>query len=211
MDELISYLISQKKRASAEEMAQITGYVATAPFAGDPLEVDEPLWGSFWHGDVIAPGYTLPAEELALLRAIRLEGHWSEGTSPKQYLADLHRAIRHPQAGVWTLAVAGEPCVVFGAGSGEGRAENEERWVTVVWYCGTTGWLHAGYRTVGRVRVVGAVEQRAPGFLCSSQQEPNDRSDWLALALEQREVTAAGSLTARLDAEILRMRRGRSA
>jgi hypothetical protein len=211
MDGLIRHLVSRKKRAAFEEIAQITGHVAAAPFAGDPLEVDEPLWGSFWHGDVIAPGYTLPAEELALLRATRLEGHWPEGTTREQYLADLRQAIRHPQAGVWTLAVDGEPCVVFGARSEERRVESEERGVTVAWYCATTGRLHAGYRTVGGVRLVGAVEQRAPGFLYPSQHEPNDRLDWLELVLERREVTAASSLAARLDAEILRMRLGQSA
>ena len=113
MDELIAQLVTQQKRAAPAELVDIANYVAAAPFATDLLEADEPLWGSFWQFDVIAPGYTLPAIELALLRATRLDGHWPEDTTADQFLADLRQAILHPQAGIWTLPVSGEPFIIF--------------------------------------------------------------------------------------------------
>ncbi|HEX9923801.1 MAG TPA: hypothetical protein VGD99_14175, partial [Anaerolineae bacterium] len=119
MDEFIKQLASQKAKATAKALDQIVAHIARAPFATDPLEVDEPLWGSFWQGDVIAPGYTLPAVELALLRAIRLDETWPENTRVEHYLTDLRQIIRHPQAGIWTLTILGEACVVFAAANKE--------------------------------------------------------------------------------------------
>jgi hypothetical protein len=122
MDALISQLVNEQQSPSAGQLDQIARHVAAAPFAEDLLVVDEPLWGGFWQGDVIAPGYQLPVVELALLRAVRLDKNWPEDTTVSQFLADLHRAILDPQAGIWLLAVAEQPCVLFVAGSSRSSA-----------------------------------------------------------------------------------------
>ncbi len=217
MDSLIRNLVSGQNKASAQQLGQIAGHVAAAPFAEDLLEVDEPLWGGFWQGDVIAPGYQLPAVELALLRAIRLDQNWPEDTTVTQFLADLRQTILDPQAGVWTLAMAGEPWVVFAASvtnrksqipsphSGAG-VENRKS-ITVVWYCAATGRLHAGYRTQwNRFSLAEAIEQRTVGVV--GRQNRGEPSGWLAEVIKQREADAASTLAARLDAAILRLRCG---
>jgi hypothetical protein len=204
LDALIAQLVAKRRKASTAELTLITEHVAAAPFATDLLQVDAPLWGGFWQFDVISPGYTLPADELALLRATRLDQTWPQDTILEQFVDDLHQAIGDPQAGVWTLPVAGEPCLVFAAYSGQQSVVSNQ--VAVVWYCATTGNLHAGYRTeIESLHFEDAVEQR-------SLKQEIDRgeeivtSDWLVSALEQKEEREERSLAARIDAEILRLR-----
>lgn len=198
--DLVSELITRQIKAAPAQLAELAGQVVIAPFASDLLEVDEPLWGSFWQGDVIAPGYSLPAVELALLRATRLDHTWPEETSVAQFLADLRQAISHPQAGIWTLTLAGEPWVVFAAKISQGL-------ITVVWYCATTERLHAGYRTAAKVlQLAGAAEQRAPEWIYQQSTEIELVLDWLQRVVEQVDETGARSMAARFDAEILQMR-----
>lgn len=185
-----------------KQLAQIIEAALAAPFASDLLEVDGPLWGGFWHFDVISPGYRLPAVELALLRAIRLDGHWPEGTTVAQFRADLRQAIAQPQAGIWTLNVAHEPCVVF-------AAQSIPPLITVVWYCITSGHLHAGYRTTHvSLPTVGVVIQREPGFTLQTNQPLVNESSWLAQITTQTVELEKQSFAARLDAEILGIRAG---
>jgi len=200
---VVAQLIAQQREATPVELNQIVAQAAAAPFALDLLEVDEQLWGSFWQFDVIAPGSRLPAVELALLRATRLDHHWPTNTGLAQFLADLHAAVQHPQAGVWTLPLAGEPCVIFAAPA------QTPKLITVVWYCATTGNLHAGYRSgfLG-TRFSGAVGQRPPRFAGQTGETAGTPPEWLALAVEHLEKSQPGSLAARLDAEILRRRLG---
>jgi len=196
-NDIVPQLVLQSTQASPGQLAQIVDTAASAPFARDLLEVDQPLWGGFWHGDVIAPGYRLPAVELALLRAIRLDGNWPEETSVTEFLADLRQTIRHPQIGIWTMAVAGEPCVVFG---GQGSGD----WATVVWYCASTEQLHAGYRTpVTSFYWEKAIEQRQPGF--KRKEAKTNPSLWLT-QLELEIVDPQQGPAIRLDTEILRLR-----
>lgn len=223
--QFVRKLIIQAKRATPERLDWLVDQVSPAPFAGDLLEVDEPLWGGFWQGDVIAPGYSLPAVELVLLRAIRLDGTWPEGTSVAQFLADLHRALADPQAGIWTLFVADEPCVIFASFGGQGlgigsqsSAVGGQSLATVVWYCATTERLHAGYRTpLETFNFSESVEQRPLAFLASrppgSASHQASQSSWLEQVAEQAKIggvqqSAVGGpgLAARLDAEILRLR-----
>ncbi len=56
------------------------------------LKVDTALWGSFWHGDVISPGYTLPALEVAFLRETKITQTITLPT-PADYLAALRNAL----------------------------------------------------------------------------------------------------------------------
>jgi hypothetical protein len=209
MDEFIKQMVWQKTKATAEALNQVVTHIAGASFATDPLEVDEPLWGSFWQGDVIAPGYTLPAVELALLRAIRLDETWPQDTNIETYLADLRQSIRHPQAGIWSLTILEEACIVFAAPNKEHPPHPKSQIpLTIVWYCPTTGRLHAGYRTTRRrLYFSEAIEQRAPGLANQlSSNEAEQHSDWLESIVEKIDIKLATSLAARLDAEILRWR-----
>jgi hypothetical protein len=218
MYKYVSRLIARAKKATASQLARLGAQASAAPFAADLLEVDEALWGGFWQGDVIAPGYRLPAVELALLRAVRLDGTWPEGTAVTQFLADLRQAISDPQAGVWLLAVASEPCVVFASISNQKSVVRSQKLeggghalATVAWYCASTGRLHAGYRAPAAcLNFMGAVEQR-PLLTSSASQLESTQLNWLKQSLDQniggQPSTVGGlSLAARLDAEILRLR-----
>ncbi len=195
-DIIVHQLVSQSTHATGKQLAGIVAAAGAAPFAADLLEVDEPLWGSFWHGDVIAPGYRLPALELAVLRATRLDKNWPVQTDTIQFLADLRRAIHHPRAGVWTLAAAGAPCVVF--------ATPTNGLVTVVWYCAATGQLHAGYRTAANALYFeSAVIQKK---LVRQASDTFDSVEWLAEIVDSRQDGEPQNLAVRLDGEILRLR-----
>lgn len=197
--DLLKRLIAHRAKATPEEVGQLRQQAAQADFCHDLLEVDEVLWGGFWHFDVISPGYSLPAVELNLLRGMRLDHTWPEGTSVEQYLADLRRAIMQPQAGLWTLLVVGEPCAVFVA--------RGQPMMTVVWYCGTTGQLHAGYRTT-KFRgdsIEGAVEQRKM-MSGAATFSPKKSPDWLEQAIAEKNEVEPNGLAAYLDMEILRWR-----
>ncbi|MDM8530275.1 hypothetical protein QUF63_03825 [Anaerolineales bacterium HSG25] len=134
-----------KKSLPPQTFKQIQ-HVAQADFTPALLEVDKALWGGFWQGDVIAPGYQLPAQELALLRAIRLDETWPEQTTLSQYVADLRQAMLSSFATIWTGNIAGLECVVFVTPSSKQEGES-----TVVWYCQLTNYLHAGYRTRSKI------------------------------------------------------------
>jgi hypothetical protein len=126
------------------QLPELLAAAARAPFSPTLLEADEPLWGSVWQFDVIGPGYRLPAAELALLRAVRLDESWPEETSPAKFLADLHAAVAHPQAGVWRATPAGTPAIIFAAPGGSNL-------MTVVWYSVADRCLIAGYRAQSTV------------------------------------------------------------
>jgi hypothetical protein len=227
-DALISQLVHQSQIALPDQLAHITRQVAAAPFAEDLLEVDEPLWGSFWQGDVIAPGYRLPAVELAWLRAIRLDKNWPQATTIPQFLADLRQAILAPRAGIWTLAVAGEPCVLLAASttnpksktlaparitqSARGAGVQNPKSVTAVWYCASTGRLHAGYRTSPgecQRQMRGALKQRGlESDVASNPTAKKKGHSWLAQAAGQSTLDERQTLAARLDLAILRVRAG---
>lgn len=200
--ERLSRLIERKERMPSVQLEQLVAHVSRAPLSTDLLEADSMVWGSFWHFDVIAPGYTLPASELALLRATRLDHTWPEGTTVERFLHDLQQTVIHPKAGIWLLKVAGQPCAVFAA------ATEQSGLITVVWYCISTDRLHAGYRTVpDRLILPDAVEQRPPNFPNSSASDQMKIDHgWLDDLADQNPGSEMCSLTAQLDAEILRIR-----
>jgi hypothetical protein len=74
--------------------------VSPLPFQIASLIVDQALWGSFWQGDVIAPGYLLPALELAYLRATRIDETF-DAPDPQQYLRQLQQQLVEPPVGLW--------------------------------------------------------------------------------------------------------------
>jgi hypothetical protein len=74
--------------------------VSPLPFQIASLIVDQTLWGSFWQGDVIAPGYLLPALELAYLRATRIDETF-DAPDPQHYLRQLQQQLVEPPVGLW--------------------------------------------------------------------------------------------------------------
>jgi hypothetical protein len=82
------------------------------------LEVESDLWGSFWQGDVIAPGYRLPALELAYLRATRLDETFA-APNPQSYLQNLQTTLLQSPSGAWLAQFNQMPalCVAFEAGA----------------------------------------------------------------------------------------------
>lgn len=168
-----------------------------APFTPELLPVDEPLWGTFWQFDVLGPGTSLPGLELALLRAVRLDGGWLDDTSPEQFLADLHAAAGHPRAGAWAVSLAGTRLDVLAAPG------STAKFCTVVWFCCATGCLHAGYRIPPMAaHFAGMTVRRPPAFPLDAP--PSAPADWLREAPPDTEKPA--SPAARLDAAILQWR-----
>lgn len=218
MDSLITQLINSKRVATPIELARIINHAAGAPFATDLLETDQALWGSFWHFDVISPGYRLPAVELALLRATRLDNHWPQDTTVEQYLADLRQVIQHSQAQIWSLTAAAQPCIIFAApirvaASAESDISNSlhKNLLAIVWYCASTGKLHAGYKTsVERLYFEEAIKQRGAKMVSQTKPPTINTQNWLALAVKQVESQIGfdedRNLAVRLDAAILRQR-----
>ena len=93
---------------------QFNQQLTPIPFVSTTLEVDEPLWGGFWQGDVIAPGYRLPALELAYLRRTRLDEDTAE-TTPEKYLQNLQTSLLAYPDGAWLTLLVDRPalCVVY--------------------------------------------------------------------------------------------------
>lgn len=76
--------------------------LALSPLQFTPatLAVDETLWGGFWQGDVLAPGYCLPAVELSYLR----HKHSVEGSTfenPQTYLIHLQHSLLQAPTSLW--------------------------------------------------------------------------------------------------------------
>ena len=189
--------VTGQQLLTPNQLAALTATAARAPFAPDLLMADEALWGGFWHFDVIMPGYTFPALELALLRATRLDGHWPEETSSGAFLASLHAVVAHPLVGVWCTLLCNAPLAIFAAPHGD--------LMTVVWYGLTTECLHAGYRTSASVaHIAGSMPCHSPGFALDATPFPPP--DWLSESVADHSVETAPLLAARLDAEILRWR-----
>jgi hypothetical protein len=190
------------------QLTDLVAVVRQAVFVSDLLHADAALWGSFWQFDVIAPGYTLPALELTLLRATRLDSHWPQSTSPQQFIADLRAAINHPRAGLWTTVLNNTPLAIFAAPAHENSPPVEDpQLITVVWYEMRSKHLVAGYRTAPIDRhFAGLICQQPPGFTLNPAT--NSLPVWLTESLAQREAEIASSPTAKLDKAILHWRAG---
>jgi hypothetical protein len=184
-----------------KSLAQWIDQAAASPFTPALLEADPPLWGGFWQGDVIAPGYILPALELAVLRASRLDGNWPESTPLAQFLADLHAVICSLHAGVGALRLAGELCLIFAAETGA------EGLVTVVWYSPATGCLHAGYRAPTAALRFEGIDILRPFPSPQPAAALTVPPPWLKQTVDHYAAhPRAESLSTRLDAAILRYR-----
>lgn len=200
MDSFVAELVASGEAASRPDLQNLAHHVASATFSPALLEVDPPLWGGFWQYDVIGPGYALPVVELALLRATRLDRSWPEQTSVDQFEADLRRAVTDPRAGIWTGTLAGQACVAI-------AGPESHALITVVWYCASTSYLHAGYRAPAEaLNWPGAVTQRELQIETHQTAIELDSRWWLQPVLEEAQTPGERSLVRQLDLEILRLR-----
>ena len=114
-------------------------FIQHQPFPFNPaaLTADSQLWGDFWQGDVIAPGYKLPALELAYLRVTRLDNTFKEA-DPAAYLATLQTALKDFPAGAWLTELDSQLalCLAYPI--------NQPNRALVIWLTQTT--LVAGYK-----------------------------------------------------------------
>jgi len=140
-DIILRQLAIQQTQATQQQTQALCAYIAKATFAPELIVVEATLWGCFWQGDVISPGYRLLVGELALLRSIEYDHSWPKQTTFPQYYRDLQIACLHPQAHLKVGLVAHEPCAMVIS-----PTNNDTFRYTVLWYCATTGYLHAGYR-----------------------------------------------------------------
>jgi len=103
IDALIIELIESGRQATDEELSQIMAHVAQAPFASQLVRVSPRLRDEL----VVVLGKPvarqLPSIEFHLLKRIYLEQQWPVGTTARQYVTDLHLAVRHPAAQIWTF------------------------------------------------------------------------------------------------------------
>ena len=90
--------------------------------------------------------------EWHLLKRIYDEQQWPIGTIVLQYVDDLHRAVQHPDAGVWTYRYYGRPYAGFLAPSHVRGAPYLLPFIYVAYdpQFGviTTGYQASGYGTV---------------------------------------------------------------
>jgi hypothetical protein len=98
IDALIVELIESGRQATEDELSQIVAHVAQAPFASRPVRVSPRLWDELIVVLDKPVARRLPSIEFHLLKRIHLEQQWPVGTTARQYVTDLHLAVRHPAA-----------------------------------------------------------------------------------------------------------------
>jgi hypothetical protein len=116
-DVLIKELIQTNHLASEVQLDQIVRHVAQRPVSIRLIKINQWLRHELRARGVQASLDRLPSAELHLLKRIYFDGQWPATTTVKQFEEDLHRAIRHPQAQVWTYRRFGEHCAGFMAPS----------------------------------------------------------------------------------------------
>ena len=95
-DRLIRDLIETGRRVTPEEIERIIERMATAPFEPRVRRVRPRERGASYLGQTLGA----QARSLAyhLIKRVVLEKQWAEGTTEEQYLSDLRRAVRSPDA-----------------------------------------------------------------------------------------------------------------
>ena len=159
IDALIVELIESSRRATEDELSQIVAHVAQAPFALRPVRISPRLRDEFaavWGKSVARQ---LPSVEFHLLKRIHLERQWPVGTTARQYVTDLHLAVRHPAARIWTYEYRTEPMVGFLAPSQVQNAPQPEAFVFVA-YNARYGVITTGFQASGPNAIFGKEHQR---------------------------------------------------
>jgi hypothetical protein len=150
-DNIILELIATARQATPDEVEAITAHAAQAPFATYlshvPTRVRE---GLIQHG-VSCPARA-PSIEWHLLERVCLDQQWPPGTTATQYVHDLHQAVVHPEAEVWTYRYFDQPYAGFISPSHVQGLPGSERYLFVA-YSPVFGTLITGYQTSDRRKV----------------------------------------------------------
>ena len=144
-DHLIRVLIRTGRRATAAEVQQIIEHVAQAPFASRPMRLTRWLRRALEEKGVSIPQSKLPSVELHLLKRIHFDRQWPPGTSVEQFVADLHRAVRHPDVQVWTYRWLNESFAGFLAPSHVQEVVAPEAFIFVA-YSADYGTIKTGFQ-----------------------------------------------------------------
>jgi hypothetical protein len=147
VDHLILALIATGHQATPDELTAIIAHVAQAPFATYVSRVPTKLRQLLaTRGDTVPA--RLPSLDIHLLKRVYDEQQWPVGTTSEQYVTDLHYAVSHPNAQVWTYRYFSHPFVGFLAPShvqGGIRMETD----IFVAYSPIYGTITTGYQTSG--------------------------------------------------------------
>ncbi len=112
IDDLILKLIETGRQASAEEVVALIAHVAVSPFATYLAKVPNHLRGLLSEKGVELP-VRLPSLVIHWLKRVVEEEQWPAGTTDVKYVADLQKAILHPNVQIWTYRYYRQPFVGF--------------------------------------------------------------------------------------------------
>lgn len=158
-DALIVELVESGRQATDGELSHIVAHVAQASFASRPVRISPRLRDELAVILGKPVDRRLPSIEFHLLKRIHLEQQWPVGTTAKQYLTDLHLAVRHPAARIWTYKYRAEPMVGFLAPSQVQNAPKPEAFVFVA-YNARYGAITTGFQASGPSAIFGRKHQR---------------------------------------------------
>ena len=150
--QLILTLINTNRQATDEELQQIITRAAQAPFSARPLKINRWLRQELAERGFRVPSERLPSVEIHLLKRIHLDRQWPPGTTVAQFIADLHRAIQHPDVQVWTYRWLGEAFAGFLAPSHVQNVPNSETCIFVA-YSADHGVIKTGFQASGHAAI----------------------------------------------------------
>jgi len=148
IDQLIRSLIDSNRQATAQELQGIVAHIARSLVSSRPVKVNQWLRQELEARGIQVPPGRLPSVDIHLLKRIHYDGQWPVGTSVAQFTADLHRAVQHPNAQIWTWRWLGEACVGFLAPSHVQNVPNPEAFIFAV-YSTEHGIVKTGFQTSG--------------------------------------------------------------
>ena len=93
-DRLIREIITRGRSATTDEIQEIIERMATSPFNPQLLRVPVRHRGSSYLGHAL--GAREPSLVYHLVKRVVIEEQWVRGTTAREYLADLRRAVRDP-------------------------------------------------------------------------------------------------------------------
>ena len=148
VDALIVEPVEQDRQATEEELARIVAHVAEAPFSSRPVRVPRRIRERLAQAACSPVASRLPSLELHLLERVHADKQWPVGTTAARYLDDLHRAVQHLAAQIWTYRYRGDPFIAFLAPSHVTGGRWPEPFLFVA-YNARFGCIITGFQTKG--------------------------------------------------------------
>ena len=109
VDALIVRLVRDHQTvATPDDVAAIVERIATAPFSRRLVRVPVRVRG-LTYGDIVVERLT-DALNYHLVKRVRIDFQWAEGTTAAQLLRDLRAAAQSPQASLLVYARSGDIC-----------------------------------------------------------------------------------------------------